>query len=354
MKAKLFSAKISPTRIRVEASSVCQLRCPVCPTGQGQMRESACGSGVLKFEDFKKLLDRNSSIREVELSNWGEVFLNRDLPKILEYAHKVNVKVTISNGANLNHASEAALCALVTNQVEELVVALDGASDETYKKYRVRGNFNDVIANVKAINALKKRHQSEKPRLIWQFIVFGHNEHEINAAKTLAKELGMTFAPKLNAVPDYSPIKNVGKVLADTGLPTARVRADWGRAMCNQLWLSPQVNWDGKIMGCCHNNWKDFGGNAFEDDLKQCLNNEKIAYARKMLTGEAPPRDGIACASCEFYSAMSKQRMWVNSPRMQITMLVNRLFPSVRSVYRQLRRRYTGIRKSPIAYSSTT
>lgn len=318
------------------------------------MRDSACGSGVLQFHDFRKLLDMNPRIQEVELSNWGEVFLNRDLPKILEYAHRRNVKITISNGANLNHASEAALRALVANQVEELVVALDGATDETYKKYRIRGNFDKVIANVKIINELKKSHQSEKPRLVWQFVVFGHNEHEINAAKALANDLDMIFAPKLNAVPDYSPVKDVRQVLADTGLPAARVSADWGTAMCNQLWLSPQVNWDGKIMGCCHNNWKEFGGNAFEDSLEHCLNEEKITYARKMLTGKAPPRDDIACASCEFYSVMSKNRLWINSRRMRVTMLVNRVFPSARLLYRHLRRRYAGIRKSPIPISSTT
>lgn len=332
--------KILPTRIRVEASSVCQLRCPVCPTGQGHLRESACGSGTLKFEDFKRLLDNNRGIRDVELSNWGEVFLNNALPRILQYAHQRNVKVTISNGANLNHASEDALAALVLHQVEELVVALDGATADTYKKYRIRGQFENVIDNVKRINALKKLHRSEKPRLIWQFIVFGHNEHEITAAKSLAKELGMAFSPKLNAVPDYSPVQNVKKVLLETGLNSARVRPDWGTAMCNQLWLSPQINWDGKIMGCCHNNWKDFGANAFTESLEQGLNNEKISYARKMLAGKTPPRDDIPCTTCEFYAVMSKEDKWVNVNRMRLTMLVSQLFPFARRVYKQLRRRY--------------
>ena len=89
---------MKPVRIRLEASSVCQLRCPVCPTGQRKTGDSVCGSGLLSFADFKRLLDQNRFVREVELSNWGEVFLNRDLLAILEYACLRDVKITISNG----------------------------------------------------------------------------------------------------------------------------------------------------------------------------------------------------------------------------------------------------------------
>jgi hypothetical protein len=56
-------------------------------------------------------------------------------------------------------------------------------------------------------------------------------------------------------------------------------------SICHELWDMPQVNWDGKVLGCCRNFWGDFGGNAFTDGLIESLNNEKIAYARKCCAG---------------------------------------------------------------------
>ena len=53
---------------------------------------------------------------------------------------------------------------------------------------------------------------------------------------------------------------------------------------------TPQINWDGKVLGCCVNHRGDFGGNAFRDGLTASVNTEQIQYARAMLLGHAPPR----------------------------------------------------------------
>ena len=71
---------IKPSRIRIDVSTVCQLKCPCCPTASGGIAKFI-GSGFLKFRDFKKLIDRNPWIEVIELSNWGEIFLNPDLEK---------------------------------------------------------------------------------------------------------------------------------------------------------------------------------------------------------------------------------------------------------------------------------
>jgi len=61
-----------------------------------------------------------------------------------------------------------------TAGIAHMTCSIDGASPETYRAYRVHGNFDAVIENIAKINRLKKAHQSNFPRLHWQFIVFGH------------------------------------------------------------------------------------------------------------------------------------------------------------------------------------
>src|SRR5262249_46182743 len=86
-------------QIRLEASSFCQLRCPSRPTTAGAIHP-AVGSGFLRFENFRRLIDENPSVARVELSNYGEILLNPHLLKILEYANSKAVTITFENGAN--------------------------------------------------------------------------------------------------------------------------------------------------------------------------------------------------------------------------------------------------------------
>jgi hypothetical protein len=310
---------IPAAALRLEASSACQLRCPSCPTTTGDA-EAVVGKNFLRLADFVALIDDNPWIGEIELSNYGEVFLNPDLPGIFEHAFNRNVTLKIQNGANLNHVQDAALEGLVRHQVAILTCSIDGASQETYARYRIRGNYDQVIANVTRIAALKKAHASAYPRLVWQFIAFGHNEHEIPAARLLAEKLGMKFYVKLNWDGDFSPVKNLALIRKAAGAASRqefeeKTGKDYTQGICGQLWNGPQVNWDGKLLGCCRNFWGEFGGNAFRDGLVASLNNEKMQYARAMLTGTAPPRAGIPCTTCDIYLKRKAANDWIATPR---------------------------------------
>ena len=295
-----------PVEIALEASSICQLKCPLCPTSKGENRKNAIRSGYLKFKDFKMLIEKNPGIKLIELSNWGEIFLNPELKKIIKFAYEKGIGLKAVNGANLNNASDEVLEYLVKYRFRRLLVSIDGASNETYKIYRKGGNFNKVIENIKKINNYKKKHDSSHPELIWQFVIFGHNEHELDAAKKMAAKLGMLFSSKLNWDESYSPIVDKEYIRLHTGLGAA-TKDDFKQVHkipyivpCFQLWNAPQINWDGKLLGCCANNWTDFG-NVFESGMKECLSSERYAYAKKMLLGIEKPRDDIPCNGCHHY-----------------------------------------------------
>jgi len=311
------SRTIAPRHVRVEASSYCQLRCPACATTSGHIHP-AIGSGFLKFENFRELLESNSALQQVEISNYGEVFLNPHLLRILEYAHQKGVAISIRNGANLNHIKDEVLEGLVKYRVRVLSCSIDGVTPESYRKYRVRGDFDTVIRNIERINLYKRRYQSDVPSLRWQFIVFGHNEHEIPIAREMAEKLGMEFCPKLTWDAKFSPIRDGEFVRAQTGWQSItrdeyekEHGENFGSGICHQLWDAPQINWDGKVIGCCRNFWGDFGGNAFTDGLMNSINNEKMTYARDMLSGQQPARDDIPCTTCEIYVAMRNRSKFI-------------------------------------------
>ena len=310
--------EIRPRQIRLEASSACQLRCPLCPT-TSKATSPVIGSGWLKFNDFRKLVDDNPWFEEIELSNYGEIFLNPQLPQIMEYAYQRGLVLTCDNGANFNHVSEKALEALVKFRFRSVTCSIDGASPDTYGVYRIRGDFNRVVANIRRLNHYKEQYQSQFPFLTWQFVVFGHNEHELPAARQLARELSMAFYAKLSWDSQFSSVRNEEVVKREIGLDVAtreefrkKHGVDYLDEICAQMWEAPQINWDGKVLGCCRNCWGEFGGNALTDGLFQSINSERMRYARQMLLGQALARPDVPCTTCHIYIDRKRTANWVS------------------------------------------
>ena len=312
---------VNPTVLRIEACSDCQLRCPICPNTRGETA-STIGRGYLLFENLQRLLNQNPQIRRVELGNFGEVFLNKDLPGILEYAYTRNVTTTIDEGANLNHASEEALEALVKYQTAVVRCAIDGITQATYSRYRVGGDLKKVLRNVQKINRFKEQYQSSRPRLLFQFVVFGHNEHETERAILLSKMLEMEIYFKLNFFPDAMPVHNRDRIRQLVGYADRREYLEkeekhYQRYQCYELWLSPQINWDGKLLGCSRNIWGLFAENVFESGLMSAINNEKIRYAREMLMGRSPAREDMPCLRCAIYQSMAQNGNWITEKEIE-------------------------------------
>jgi len=321
---------LNPRLARLDASTICQLKCPSCPTATGATGRKL-GVGTLKFEDFKGFIRHNPHVSHIELSNWGEVFLNKDLIRILTYAYRHNVCLYIANGANMNNIREDVSEALVKYKLRRITCSIDGASQETYVQYRIKGNFDQVIENIKAINRWKAKYRSPYPQLKWQFVAFGHNEHEITKAREMAQALDMSFFLKLSwadlyDLPDFSPVKDKKLVGKETGLGVASRKeymAQYGqdyveRTCCWDMWNAPQVNYDGRMLGCPINYWGDYG-NVFDMGLDACLNGEKMSYARDMLMGKREAQESIPCTTCKVYRGMKRDQAWVTEKDVEST-----------------------------------
>ncbi len=305
--------------IRLEASTICQLKCPTCITAREIIKQNL-GAGFLDFNDFKKLVDDNLDLCHIELSNYGEIFLNPRLEDIIEYAYRKNILLTAGNGVNLNTVSERVLEKLIEYKFFAISCSIDGVKQESYEAYRRGGNLARVIENIKLINSYKARYRSVLPLLRWQFIPFSHNEKEIKAAKELAKKLGMGFYIKFNHDESYVLVRDRGSVAKEMKLSLASFneyqkkycKVYFKKHICGQLWYNPQINWDGRVLGCCGNFWGDFG-NAFKSGLKNILRGEKINYARRMLMGKAPAKEGIVCTNCICYKYIRESSDWLTA-----------------------------------------
>ncbi|MCE7960795.1 MAG: hypothetical protein DYH06_23090, partial [Acidobacteria bacterium ACB2] len=71
--------------------------------------------------------------------------------------------------------------------------SIDGASQDTYVKYRQRGNFDKAMANLRAMTDEKRKAGRDVPHLNWRYILFNWNDsdEEMNRARQIAAEVGV-------------------------------------------------------------------------------------------------------------------------------------------------------------------
>jgi len=305
------SPRLAPEAIeevRLEAGSKCQLRCPACPTGKRETKSTPIGWGWLKPEDFDRFLERHPRVKRVELSNYGEILLNPNLARIAEVAAARGVRVSARNGVNLNTATDEGLRVLA--RFDGITMSIDGCSPETYVQYRVAGNFENVWRNATRLVELRREAGLPTTDIVWQFVVFPHNEHELDRAAEMARELGVTFFPKMSWDGSHRKLKDPAAVARALGEPDGedpaailerRYRENNGStAICEQLWRTPQINWDGTLLGCCINFRADLG-NVFESGLEGAM---KSAAYRRMLDTVLGRRLATAdqpCRHCGIY-----------------------------------------------------
>lgn len=297
-----------PVRMVIDTGNICQLKCPLCPTGLGRPTRQKT---FLSLDDFKKIVDEAGSyLCEVDLYNWGEPFLNKDIFKMIEYAKKGGIKVNISS--NLNLLKESWMNEMVRLQLDQLTVSLDGTTAESYKKYRVGGNYELVMANLRKLIATKKSCRSKHPKIIWQFLIMKHNEHEIEEAKKLAKEIGVD---KLNLRPVRCDMGNE-LLMSDQEkvdsiqewLPTQEKHSRYNYktktkknplSKCLFQTTTMVINANGSVSPCCgiyDEKW-DFG-NALQDGVFNVWNNEKYQHARKTVLEKETSDKDLICTHC--------------------------------------------------------
>lgn len=277
-----------------EVTNVCNLKCPFCLTGKG----ISGGRDVkhMGFDEAKKILDEvGDYIYLVQLYTWGEPLLNKDIYKIIEYAKGKNIFVMLSTNATV--MNEQNNRRLIESGLDYVMVAIDGGSDETYRQYRVGGEYSKVFENVKNLLSQKTSLGIDIPFVEWQFIVFRHNEHEVANTEALAYEIGVNkFTPLPAYVEDENWLPRGDKYKVEMFNPE-RLKN------CDRPWSHLNIRADGGVASCCYEfNKEDDFGNLDEGTFFSIWNNKKFQTSRRMIyqrrKGLEVEKSDLICYEC--------------------------------------------------------
>ena len=177
-----------PYVLVIDPTNVCNLRCPLCPTGLMQRGRKA---GLISWETYTRAIDAAAPwAYKVNLFNWGEPLLHTHLFDMVRYAKARNLGTSLSSNLSVQISDER-IDELIRSGLEYLCVSIDGATQDVYAMYRRRGDLELVLSNVRRIVKRRKELSSRTPVLEWQFIPMKHNEHEVDAARELAAQIGV-------------------------------------------------------------------------------------------------------------------------------------------------------------------
>jgi len=297
------SLKYSPFDIIIDPINICNLRCPLCVTGQ---HKNMRPNGIMPFEDFTKIIDELSQwLYKVRLYSWGEPFLHKDIYHMISYSKSKNIGTEVST--NFINMKAEDMDRLVDSGLEYLVVSLDGASESSYSKYRIGGDFEKVVDNILTLIKKKIEKKSPFPTIEIQFLVMKHNEHELEDIKKLAKELGVDH---LRLAPLTVNIKEPEQVKKWLPADEKWSRYDYGnfedkiyrkRKRCEWLWRSVVINWDSTVSPCCvfEGPKADFGV-LKKETFRNIWNNEVYLASRDVFNKKGiTSRINTICTRCK-------------------------------------------------------
>jgi len=149
---------------------------------------------MLDFDLFTRVVDEAApSLARIDFFNYGEAFLHKRAVEMCEYIKSRYPHVYLYTSTNGLAFTEDAVRRLVHSGIDEVTFSIDGATADSYAKYRRRGNFEKAIGNLRAAVAEKHRAGRDVPFINWRYILFSHNDsdEEMALARTMAAEMGV-------------------------------------------------------------------------------------------------------------------------------------------------------------------
>ena len=241
-----------PLHMQVELTSFCNLACPVCPTGNGELRRNARAMDVGLFEQL--MSEAGPYLLTLSLWGWGESLLHKDLGRILEIAERYPTVTLIStNGQNLDQ--DRVLQALRAHPPTYLIAAIDGLCDETNSVYRVGAKLRPALEGVRKMAEWKARTGARLPILHCRFMAMKQNEHELPRVKQFALDAGFDMVSirslsiidsTENSHHDLVPVSDLLRAYSYENGERVR-RKDF---VCQHAFTFPTMMADGRVVSC--------------------------------------------------------------------------------------------------------
>jgi hypothetical protein len=183
-----------PSRLYIECTAACNISCnqACCAPETGITRTRQ--AGMLDYDLFTRVVDEaGPTVGRIDFFNYGEAFLHKRALDMVEYIKSRYPHVFLYTSTNGLALTEEGARRLARSGIDEVTFSIDGATAESYAKYRQRGDFAKAIRNLAALVDEKRKHGLDVPFANWRYILFTHNDsdQEMTLARQMAADIGV-------------------------------------------------------------------------------------------------------------------------------------------------------------------
>ena len=283
--------------LSIEPTNSCNLSCIECPTGTNGLSRK---QGSISKDIFKSILeDKFKDLIYLNFYFQGEPFLNKQTVDLIRMASDKRIYTSTSTNAQLITKNLARQ--IVQSGLNRIIISIDGTTQEVYEKYRVGGSLGKVIQATKFL-VQEKANQKSKLRIIFQFLVFKHNEHQISDIEKLAIDLKVDkLEIKSAQIYNYKestniPLLNKYARYKKNSLGDYEIKSSLSNK-CWRMWHSIVITQDAKVVPCCFDKDVDFEiGDLKINSISEIEKDLKYKTFRKKISKGRP--NILICSNC--------------------------------------------------------
>lgn len=271
-----------PPCLQVEPASVCNYRCIFCYQIDKEFTKKGNGHmGMMALSTFKRIIDEaEGKCEAITLASRGEPFACPDIKEMLAYTRGKFLALKLNTNASL--LDEEKCHAILEAGVSTLVFSADAAAEPSYSQFRVGGNLERVLENVKMFKRIKESHYADSRMITRVSGVKVPGTPELDEMEKFWGELVDQVA-----FVNYNPWENA-YVAPENDIVTP----------CSDLWRRMFVWWDGTVNPCDVDYMSTLTpGNIEENSLSELWLSEGYMQLREKHR-EKRRRDCSPCKGC--------------------------------------------------------
>ena len=263
----------------------------------------------MRMEVFESILEQvQETAHTMQFYFQGEPLLNKQLPEMIARAHHAGLYTIVSTNAQALDKKMAD--ALVKSGLSQIIVSIDGFSEESYTAYRVGGSLHKALEGLLFLRQAKDNWHSPI-RIELQVLWLRSNEHEWHWIKKHYKKLGATHLVFKTAqlydfehghplMPTNERYSRYKKMANGTYIHKKSFRiSHLASSPCYRLWSGCVITTTGDVLPCCYD--KDHHhslGNITTQSLADIFHSKRANALRNRVLHAIAPLPEM-CKNCD-------------------------------------------------------
>ncbi len=324
---KRETMKALPTIVKIDISPLCNLRCTACvhadPNGDPVLEAQVFKpQHRMTVDQYRRIIDEiKGKSSAVSLYYLGDPLVHPDLDAMCRIAADAGLEVHISSNFSFGLKDDR-IKSMVQSGLSHLTVCIDGLTQEKYQRTRVGGNIGRVVNNLERVCKARKELGLREPLIEVQYIMFQHNEDEVEKARALCEGFGVDqFSTFWGCLDNWT-----GRDPSNYEVSAPRKKSALPK--CSWPHFSTVIKWNGDVIPCCtfrqgaqympNADQRTFG-NVFDKGLAEIWNSTEYQQARRLVSDPTasdrqPELKNHFCDSCPvlFETTYAETTAWGN------------------------------------------